>query len=145
MKIYEIVYDEDEYEEEGDDEAVVRPEKGPYSFDEIENLVETSVITREQDIRKIGTEGTFSVDYVLIFDRAEEEHDDEVKKSTKNKLKAIIGVGMIVMALVFLAMIIHGAKTGQRVRGRQIIIIGVLGLAGAKVVMDNTGSKKSKK
>ncbi|MFK5922235.1 MAG: hypothetical protein QM496_08655 [Verrucomicrobiota bacterium] len=145
MKIYEIVYDEDEYEDENDDDAVIRPDKGPYTFEEIEGLVGTGEITQEQDIRKLGTEGTFSADYVLIFDRVEEQNEIEVKKATTNKLKAVIGIGMIVMALVFLAMIIHGAKTGQRVRGRQIIIIGVLGLAGAKVFMDNTGSKKSKK
>lgn len=138
MKNYEILYDEydDDYETK---------DKGPFTVEEIVNLVDTEVITRDQDIRKLDTEEVVSADYILIFDIEEDENESAVRKTKTSVVKALLGVAMVLSALALIYMIVDGANSGQQVRGRQLIIIGVLGLAGAKILIDNvrwTGSGK---
>ncbi len=139
MKIYEIVRDEDDFDDENN------LQQGPFTFEEIEDLVERRFISRDQEIRNLETSDRHSADYVLIFERAEEESEEDMTKGKSSKLKAVVGALILIAALSFLALIIHGANSGQRVRGRQLIIIGVMGLAGAKILIDNVGKRGRKK
>lgn len=130
MKNYEIVK-----KKNGEDE------RGPFSFQEIEELVEAGTISREQEVQKLDTGEIVSADYILLFDFEGEDREATVVNPKSNGLKAVLGIVMILCSIVFLAMIIWRAKSGQEVRGRQFIIVGVLGLAGAKIFINNIGGE----
>lgn len=109
--------------------------KGPFTGEDIENLIKTGEIGKSQKVRKVHTGKVIDARYALLSAKA-----NDAQPSAPSKGKFVAGILMLVVGLAAVAFLFYARGENEQVRGKLFLIPGILVLGGVKMIAGNLKS-----
>ena len=111
---------------------------GPYTGEQIDAMVKSGEIAKNQKVKKVHSGKIITADCALLSARANDQ-----PPSPPSKGKFAGGIALIITGIAIIAFLLFAEGEGERARGKLFVIPALLILGGAKMAAYNSRALKA--